>query len=143
VIVAFVPTIFVDVRFVETRFVAVAVPVALMFPAIVWPFNVVEASDAEVVAVSVPNIPADEVRFCVRKLLVKKFVVVALVSTKAVPVAFANVVFAKDARPLTDKNPAVEMFADESPPANVDVPAPAATVIAPPNVDVAVDVDTM
>jgi hypothetical protein len=69
-----------------------------------------------------------------------KFVELAVVVNSAVPVALVKVKPASDDVAFTIRYPAVEIFAAERPPAKVEVPEPAATVIAPPNVEVAVDV---
>jgi hypothetical protein len=58
----------------------------------------------------------------------------AMFTTIDVPVALVNVSAARSANEFS-----LSVFA-ETAPAKVDVPAPAATVIAPPNVEVAVDV---
>jgi hypothetical protein len=93
--------------------VEVAVPVAIKLRKMVWPYNVVDANAALVVADNVEYVP---IAFANDKFVVKKLVVVALVKTSAVPVAFVKVNVARSANEVSCKLDA------ESPPANVDVP---------------------
>jgi hypothetical protein len=86
------------------------------------------------VVVALVNVAPVAVRLVTTAFVATKSVVDAIETTIDVPVALVNVSAARSANELS-----LSVFA-ETAPANVDVPDPAATVIAPPNVEVAVPV---